>query len=164
MTEGNYLVYTLLFLYRRLAIAACVIYFDTSVTTQFVTVTMTGLATVMLLALKQPFSSKLRNTVEILEECGIMIINYHVFCFTDFVTGGEIQHKVGYSLITCVALHLTLFLGGILISSIRSNIRKLSMYCYKREAKKMAKKHRPGKKFRERRLVLEMEKIIDDNE
>ena len=52
MTEGNYLVYNLFFFYRRLMIATCVIYFDSSVMTQFFTVTLTGLATVMLLALK----------------------------------------------------------------------------------------------------------------
>lgn len=52
MTERNYLMYTLLFYCRRLIVAFCVIYFDTSVLIQFGTVTLTGLATVMLLALK----------------------------------------------------------------------------------------------------------------
>ena len=142
----------MLFFFRRLMVATCVIYFESSVMTQFVTVTVTGLATVILLAVKRPFASKTRNTVEILEECSIMLINYHVFCFTDFVASAEVQHYyVGYSLVICVVLHLFLFLTGLFVANTRSNIRKLSIYCHLRKAKKQAKQHRPGKKIRQKR-------------
>ena len=90
ISEGNYWNYTVLFFLRRLMVATCVIYFKSSVMTQFLTVTVTGLATIMLLAIKQPFASKTRNTVEILEELAILFINYHVFCFTDFVASAEV--------------------------------------------------------------------------
>ena len=66
----------------------------------------------------------MRNTVEICEEYAIMVINYHVFCFTDFVGNPEVQHNyVGYSLIVCVVLHLVVFLTGTFASYTRDNIR-----------------------------------------
>ena len=79
-------------------ITSCVTFFDFSLMTQFIIVVVTGIAVVMLLALRRPFVSSRRNKVEMLEECAIMITMYHIFCFTEFIPDPKVRLYVGYSL------------------------------------------------------------------
>ena len=105
-----------------------VIYFDSSLVFQFVIVVVSGIATVMLLALRRPFKSPIRNKVEILEECAIMITMYHIFCFTEFVPDPNVKHYIGYSLIASVLLHILVYLSVTFFFWARGNIRALKMW------------------------------------
>ena len=122
-------------------------YFDSNLITQFITVTMTGLATVTLLAIRQPFKSAQRNKVEIMEECAIILTMYHIFCFTDFVADPEVRHYIGYSLITCMSIHLTVYIGGLSLINAKASVRSLRIKYYKWLARKQVELNRPGKKF-----------------
>lgn len=115
--------------------------------------TVLQIASVMLLALRRPFKSTNRNRVEIAEECAIMISVYHIFCFTEFVPDPLVKHYIiGNSLIVCMALHLIIFLSGILFLNVRGYVRTLMIMKYKRRARKELKKIvRPGKTVKYRR-------------
>ena len=58
----------------------------------------------------KPFKSRSRNKVEILEESVIIVLMYHMFCFTDWIDDLLLQFVLGYSVIGFVLSHLFLFL------------------------------------------------------
>ena len=151
--DGKYITHQLFFFYRRSILITFLIYFDYSLISQFITVTVTQLATVMLLALRRPFKSAIRNRVELAEECAIMISMYHLFCFTEFIPDPLVKHYIGYSLIVCMILHLLTFLSGILVLSTKGGIRTCKVKMYKRQARKAIKTAaRPGKSLKNRRV------------
>ena len=76
----------------------------------YLTLTLTGIFTVMLIGIKKPFKKKIRNTVEILEESVILMLMYHMFCFTDWINDLTLQHILGYSCAGFVLAHLLFFL------------------------------------------------------
>ena len=149
--DGKYIFHTLFFFYRRLMIISCLIYFDSMIITQYLIIALTGLGVVMLLALREPFKSSMRNKAEILEECSTMVTMYHIFCFTEFISDSLVKHGVGYSLIVSIVLHLFFFLGALAFFFMRRQIRILAILYYKRKSKKQASKWRPGKSMIERR-------------
>ena len=150
--DGKYITHQLFFFYRRLILMTFLIYFESNLISQFITVTVTQLATVMLLALRRPFKSVSRNKVELAEECAIMISMYHLFCFTEYIPDPLVKHYVGYSLIVCIILHLLIFLLGISIFSTKRGIRTCKTAIYKRRARKELKTAiRPGKSLKRRR-------------
>ena len=164
--DGKYITYELFFFYRRMLIITCVIYFDSSLITQFITVVVSGIAVVMLVALRQPFKSPMRNMVEILEECAIMITMYHIFCFTEFVPDPIVKHYIGYSLVACILLHMIVYLSVSLFFWMRKKIRVLMIIHYKRNARKdlRSDKMRPGKTWKIRRAVWIAEELDDIRE
>ena len=83
---------------------------------------MTGVFTIILLGYTKPFVSKWRNMFEAVEEYSIIVIMYHIFCFTDWLPDLEVRHNLGYSIILCMALQLFTILGIMLFLSLRSCI------------------------------------------
>jgi len=122
----------------------CLIYYNSMMIIQFLTVTLTGLGVVVLLALREPFKSSKRHKAEILEECMTMVTMYHVFCFTEFISDPVVKHYIGYSLITSISVHLLFFLGAIAYLDSRKKVRSLTIKYYKRQSKKAVSKWRPG--------------------
>ena len=53
-----------------------------------------------------PFTDKLQNTLELMNECFVLLTIYHFFCFTDFVSDYENKDWVGISLIAFTVLNL----------------------------------------------------------
>ena len=51
----------------------------------YLTLTISGIATMVLIGVKKPFKTRTRNKVEILEESVIIELMYHMFCFTDWI-------------------------------------------------------------------------------
>jgi len=97
------------------------------------------LATITLLVYQQPFKSKARNREEMAEEIAIMIITYHTFCFTDWLSDAETANYVGFSLIGCVLLHL---FGSLLVMAVKfthSYYASLKRSYYRKNALKKAK-------------------------
>ena len=163
-TDGHYMTYSLFFFYRRSMIITCLLYFNSMIITQFFIVTMTGLATMILLTNTQPFRSRSRNRAEILEEVVIMVTMYHIFCFTDFIPDAVTKHYIGYSLIVCMLGHLLTYLLCLAYLKCKEWKRALKMRYLKRQAKKELKKAiRPGKTLALRRQKWVVEKLYDDS-
>ena len=84
--------------------------------------------------------------MERFNEAKLVVIMYHIICFTDYVPDAETKFFIGYSCITFV-------IGGLLINSyslITSPFftlrKKLRLYCYKRSALKLRKLNQFGSK------------------
>ena len=163
-TDGKYIFHTLFFFYRRLLIIVFLIFYKSLMITQYLTVTLTGLGVVILLALREPFKSSFQNKAEIMDECAIMITMYHVFCFTQFIDNAVTKHYIGYSLMISIGIHLLVFLSAISFSSTRKALRTLKTAYYKRKRSKDVAKWRPGKTLPERRQMQEAVKIVEIEE
>ena len=122
--KGNgYLYQPLLSYFRRLLLPLSIIFYPEVFILHYFTLTMTGVFTIILVGVQRPFESKARNFAEVVEESAIILVMYHVFCFTDWLPDEEVRHKLGYSVIACILLHLFVFLAIKLFWAMRS--------CYK---------------------------------
>ena len=100
--KNKFLVYPLVFFYRRLLIPSSIIFYPDSFILHFATTFLTSMINITLIAYQRPFESKKKNVVHILGEVDILCLLYHFLCFTDFVTDTRLRHYVGYSAITIV--------------------------------------------------------------
>lgn len=66
----------------------------------------------------KPFKVSLMNAIEILNELCVLIANYHLLCFTDFVPDPKMQSNIGYSLLGFTGLTLAINIGALLYTSI----------------------------------------------
>ena len=107
--EGKFIAYPLFFFYRRLLLPLAIIMLPTTLTVHYATLTVSGLATIILIGLTRPFVENNDNKAEILHELVIIVIMYHIFCFTDFVPNMQARHMLGYSVMVCILTHLLVF-------------------------------------------------------
>ena len=71
-----------------------------------------------------PHSDKNRTKLEIINECLIMIMNYHTLCFTDFNASSEAQFMTGYSYIALVFVIILINIGSMVYKILNSFTRK----------------------------------------
>ncbi len=62
--------------------------------------------------LVKPFKFRQMNNLQIFNEICVLMTNYHMLLFTDFIQDAEIKFKVGWSLI---ALSLFMILGNVFV-------------------------------------------------
>jgi len=58
-----------------------------------------------------PFESKLKNIIEIINECFVLFQIYHLICFTDLVQDPEMRNWIGFSAIFFQCLNLAFNFG-----------------------------------------------------
>ena len=69
----------------------------------------------------QPFDTRFRRRIDLFNEYSILLITWHIMCYTDFVVSSDMQWLVGWSMILCICLNafvnisIVLGLGGKLI-------------------------------------------------
>jgi len=100
------LMQPLWFLARRLLLAVMVVFLSTTVIWQVSLMTLTVIVQVILLGLVAPFKRRFSNHFETFSECIVMVVMYHLICFTAFVPDIEVRFKLGYSVSAVVCLHL----------------------------------------------------------
>lgn len=52
----------------------------------------------------KPYENKIFFSLELFNECIVLLCSYHLFLFTDFVDSKETQLSLGYSLIALTGL------------------------------------------------------------
>ena len=82
--DQKFILQPIFFFYRRILLPMFVILFPSNLTTQFFALEITGLATIMMIGYTIPFKSPSRNKAEMLEEVAIIILMYHMLCFSDW--------------------------------------------------------------------------------
>ena len=96
-----------MFYYRRLILPLVILFFNKLLIVQFIAMLILGLISILLIALQKPFKGS--NLVEMGHEIVIILIMYHMFCFTEFVPDPEVRHIIGYSVVFITFLHLMVF-------------------------------------------------------
>lgn len=92
--------------------------------------TITGMITIVIIAVRKPF--KEANWFELAHEVVIVLISYHVFCFTEFVPDPQIRYYVGYSVILVTVTHLTVFYSVTIYGWIKAAIRSCKLTYYQK--------------------------------
>ena len=70
------------------------------------------------------------------EELTLLVIMYHMMCFTDWLPDLLLRHYIGYSITSCVLAHLFVFLAISFYQSARQRIRNSRRKSYIKNAKK----------------------------
>lgn len=96
--------------------------FKDSLTTQFMAMILLGLVSMILIGVQKPF--KHSNVAEMGHEVVIILIMYHMFCFTEFVPDPKVRSWIGYSVILITALHLFVFYFLTLRKKVRGFLRE----------------------------------------
>jgi hypothetical protein len=73
----------------------------------------------MFIAEVKPFELPLLNTMEVINECFIIMAAYHLFLFTEFVPDPIIQYKFGWSIILVTIINIVINMGVMIGTSIR---------------------------------------------
>ena len=102
-----------------------IIFFPETFIVQYFVMTMSGLATISLLMWQQPYQSQARNRMETVEELSILVIMYHIICFTEWMPDLDIRYYLGYSVVFCVAGQLIIIVSITYITKFISWIRGL---------------------------------------
>jgi hypothetical protein len=66
----------------------------------------TTLASMILVGTQEPLAEKIKNSMDLFNEFIVLVINYHLLCFTNFLSDPDMREYVGYSMImvTCMFL------------------------------------------------------------
>jgi len=80
-----------------------VLFTDIFVFQMFVLI-LTQMIVLMVYARIKPFSDKSQYRLHIFDELGVILLMYHLICYTDFVPEPETQFKVGWSMVAITAL------------------------------------------------------------
>ena len=72
-------------------------------------------ASVIFVLWYMPLESKKANLVEVMNDCTVLLLTYHLWCFTDFVGEPETRHELGFVFIgtslSNILVHLLLMLS-----------------------------------------------------
>ena len=133
------------FLLRRLILAiAVVILYDVLIGQIFL---IWGQSTIALFIIEftRPFKTQAERRMEIFNEVILMLVLYTMMCFTDFVPEIETKMLIGWVACTLVALHFSINLTIMVLSSVRKTIRTCRM-------KMLLKKYSKGRIVHQRHL------------
>jgi len=111
------------FLLRRLIISAMVVFLRTTVIWQIALMTLNVVAQVIIIGRVQPFLTRSEVRYELFSETILMLVMYHMICFTPFVPDLEVRFQLGYLVCGVVGLHFAFTL----FSLTRETIRKLRL-------------------------------------
>jgi hypothetical protein len=93
----------------------------------------------MTVGLMSPYSDRSANQIELFNETCVILINYHLICFTDFVLDLEKKDQVGYSLIAVTIFYIVVNLSLISFQNIVTLCRKIKLYRLKLNRQKRIK-------------------------
>lgn len=106
---------------------------------QFQVIFQNSIAHLIFIGLNQPFTTSMMNRLEMVTECGTIVVLYHLFCFTDFVPDPLVRHNIGYSCVLFVSIFIMYSLLSLLGPNLRLMKQKAKLlyrkYIYKRSIK-----------------------------
>jgi len=102
------------FLVRRFILAFIVVYMQTAVIWQISLMTMTIITQVIILGRLQPFVLPSKTKYELFSEVVVMLVMYHLICFTPFVPDVDMRFRLGYSVSAIVIAHLAVSMAILL--------------------------------------------------
>ena len=63
-----------------------------------------------------PMISRSSNILDLINEASILLVTYHLYQFTDFMTDLDMRTNVGYSMILITVLSVLLSIGNVVMS------------------------------------------------
>lgn len=95
----------LFFMARRAAFVLVCFNIGTIPGVQLIVVNLINLVSCLYYGGVQPFETRFRRNLDFFNEYCILIITWHMMCFTDFILEMETQWLVGWSMIACISFN-----------------------------------------------------------
>jgi len=80
----------------------------------------------------KPFERHSQYVIETINEVTVIMIIYHVFCFTEFVPDPKTRHTVGWSLIVTITCNLLINVFLIIKELVSDILQKCKLYQIKK--------------------------------
>ncbi len=135
------LIYPVIATLRKLCLVVTIVFMQSYTTFSVFFVNFQAQIMVMVLGLASPFSNKLENNMLIVNELFMLISNYHLFMFTDFLPSPDSRQKVGLSLSVTLCACVFLNLGVISLNNIFLAMRSLKLRYLQLKQRKALRKH-----------------------
>ena len=74
-----------------------------------------------------PMVSRMENMLDLINETSILLVTYHLYQFTGFMTNLEMRTNVGYSMILVTILSVLFSIGNVVVSTGALTLRKLKL-------------------------------------
>ena len=147
------------FLVRRFLLALTVVNLNNTVIWQVSLMTAQIVFAVILLGNVRPFAVPENNNIEVVNEVILMLVMYHMICFTPFIYDLEIRYNLGFIVCFVVVMHLVVNFYFMIATSVRESRRAYKL----RKHTKIFEKKREAliKRWRRRsnvRLAKRLEK------
>jgi len=97
---------------------------------QLIVVNLINLASCLYYGGVQPFETRFRRRLDLFNEYSILLITWHMMCYTDYVVRVDTQWLVGWSMIICISFNALVNIIIILGSGGKS-IYLLCIKCYR---------------------------------
>jgi hypothetical protein len=108
-----------------------------------------------------PMINKMSNTLDLANEAFILLVTYHLYQFTDFMTDLEMRTNVGLSMILFTVLSVLISIGNVVLSTLSLSLRKLKLrhmaWKLRREKQKQLKAKLHRLKMSEMRKMIRAE-------
>ena len=75
----------------------------------------TTLTSIIIVGTQEPFAEKVKKSLDLFNEFIVLVINYHLLCFTDFLSDPDMREYVGYSMIVVTSVFLAINIGFALV-------------------------------------------------
>lgn len=62
--------------------------------------------------------SKIENTMELVNQTFVLLVTYHLYMFTEFMTDMDARKIIGLSLMVTVLLNIVLSLGVVVVQNL----------------------------------------------
>ena len=103
-----------LFFAKRLLFVSILVAANGYLWVQVALLTLMATATVIYTLWYMPLDSRKANLVEVLNECTLLLLTYHLWCFADIVGEPDTRHQLGFFFIATtqgnIAIHLVLMI------------------------------------------------------
>jgi len=148
---------------RRLILGVAVVLLNKKALWQFLIVMFTVFVQIIVLTCLVPFKSSSQVGRELVNEAIIMVVLYHLMCFSNFVPDLDTRFILGYSLIAFVVVWLLGNMGWITWKQLKSLKFKFVVCwakCWHRQTKKVRRKKKDERKDIRWKLLLKKRKGI----
>ena len=123
-SKGKIILLNIMMFYiRRACLVYTVIYQMKNLTLQVVTLFVTTLVQVVIIASFDVYASQAANRAELINEVFTMFIMYGTFLFTDYVPDSKVKFILGYLFSAFILMHLVLNLAFIVSRNISISTR-----------------------------------------
>ena len=137
--KNSVLFVPVLFFMRRILFILIVILMRQYFWVQLASINFVALSAVIFIMWARPLETREANISETFNDCTLLVMSYHMWCFTDIIREPETRNNLGFSFI-CISLgNISVHMTSMLLSSLaRAKIackrRRLTMEARKKAA------------------------------
>ncbi|TNV87956.1 hypothetical protein FGO68_gene8438 [Halteria grandinella] len=122
-----------LFLGRRLVYAFSIAFLGNATLLQITLQIASSIFMLYYLCNTMPYTDRLLNVVEILNECSLLVCAYFLFCFSDFVESAEFRYTIGWVFSGFILLNLSTNWTILFVRMLQPLYSKLAKFFRKRQ-------------------------------